>query len=232
MLNVLSPSECRQIIDLTESIGYRRTCIAGIAAQDKALRGPDKVVWCADQHLVDAIFERCKSLLPPSVLPDERPLVGICPRFRCLRYKTNQHQLGPHRDRGLYPLSQVDEDGELRYDILKDGSRSYMSFLIYLNEEFEGGETFFYQNNNENKNNEPVPDRDQTTDRVETNQERTGNQRFSKGDRVRAVWSGDDDWYEAEVLAVNLDDNGSFASYDVRFTDDDQVCSGCDVLRA
>ena len=106
MLNVLSEHECEQIIRLTEQAGYKQTCIAGIAAQDDGLRGPDKVVWCADQHLVDAIFERCRSLLPAEVVPsrDATPLAlrGLSPRFRCLRYKKGQHQLGPHRDRGLY----------------------------------------------------------------------------------------------------------------------------------
>lgn len=107
MLNVLHPDECRQIIELTEKIGYQPTCIAGIAAQQHTLKGPDKVVWCADQPLVDSIFERCRALLPQSVLEDQRPLRGLSPRFRCLRYRVGQHQLGPHRDRGLYPMSQV-----------------------------------------------------------------------------------------------------------------------------
>ena len=105
MLNVLSRAECEQIIAVTEAIGYNPTCIAGIAAQDGTLRGPDKVVWCADQYLVDRIFERCRHLLPQAVSlpPDfgERKLRGLSPRFRCLRYKVNQHQLGPHRDRGM-----------------------------------------------------------------------------------------------------------------------------------
>ena len=222
MLGVLSPQECRQIIDLTERIGYKPTCIAGIAAQDHTLRGPDKVVWCADQRLVDAMFERCRHLLPPSVL-DDRPLLGICPRFRCLRYKANQHQLGPHRDRGLYPMSQVDEDGELRYDILKDGSRSYMSFLIYLNEDFEGGETFFYaapapeegDGVNEAKAS-AVNDTPKEDEKAHSKEEPSTT--YSVGDIVDAIWSGDDDWYEATVLSV-----GAEELYTVRFNDDDQV---------
>ena len=41
-------------------------------------------------------------------------------------------------------MSGCDEDGELRYDIKKDGTASRMSCLIYLNDDFEGGETVFY----------------------------------------------------------------------------------------
>jgi len=209
LLNVLSEEECKQIIALTERLGYKQTCVAGIAAQDQSLRGPDKVVWCADQRLVDSIFERCRPFLPPHVL-DGRPLKAISPRFRCLRYRVGQHQLGPHKDRGLYPLSQVDEDGELRYDVAQDGSLSFMSFLIYLNEDFEGGETFFYAE----------PEKPEVDDEAPSEPDRPN--KFVAGDIVSAVWSGDDDWYEATITAVHIDEDGD-VTYDVRFNDDYQV---------
>ena len=44
----------------------------------------------------------------------------------------------------MYPLSFVDADGELRYNVNQDGQLSKMSLLIYLNEGFAGGETTFF----------------------------------------------------------------------------------------
>jgi hypothetical protein len=241
ILNVLSREECQQIIALTERMGYEATCIAGIAAQDKALHGPDKVVWCADQALVDTVFERCRPLLPQELvlrlerkhgaeeggageggcdkeeddeyIVERRLLKTLSPRFRCLRYREGEHQLGPHRDRGLYPLSQVDSDGELRYDVAGDGSRSYMSFLIYLNEAFDGGETFFYAEDDAPPGDDSAAAGASAPAAAST---------FAVGSTVSAVWFGDDDWYDAVVAEVHVDEDGD-VTYDVEFTQDGVV---------
>ena len=107
-----------------------------------------------------------------------------------------------------------------------------MSFLIYLNEGFEGGETFFYAEPKAEEENVEAGSANGTGNgNGNGNGNGTGEggqgakprkNKFQKGDIVSAIWSGDDDWYEATILQVHLDEDGD-VSYDVRFNDDDQV---------
>ena len=92
-----------------------------------------------------------------------------------------------------------------------------MSFLIYLNEDFEGGETFFYAEDS-------VPEEKGEEAKADELKGSRPNQ-FAVGDVVTAIWSGDDDWYEATVLNVHIDEDGD-VSYDVQFNDDEQEENG------
>ncbi|KAI8850134.1 hypothetical protein BC829DRAFT_425201 [Chytridium lagenaria] len=68
----------------------------------------------------------------------ERKYVGINPRWRVYRYVPG-HVYRPHID-GAWPKSGVDpESGEYIYDASGGTTWSRMTFLIYLNQNFEGG---------------------------------------------------------------------------------------------
>ena len=69
--NVLSSSECSQLIAAAEAIGFSHDAVAGI----------DNIVLYADDSLLLPIFERTRDSLP------QTGLVGINSRFRFFRYR-------------------------------------------------------------------------------------------------------------------------------------------------
>lgn len=73
--NVLTAAECNQLMRAAEMLGYSRDAVEGIDAQ----------VWLAQQDVVDAIYSRCRALLPQKNALGH-PLVGINKRFRFFRY--------------------------------------------------------------------------------------------------------------------------------------------------
>ena len=56
--NVLTPTECAQLIASAESLGYVSDAVEGI----------DALVWIADDSLLGPIFDRVKALLPQAVM--------------------------------------------------------------------------------------------------------------------------------------------------------------------
>lgn len=87
------------------------------------------------------IFNRIKTLIP-TVL-DGCHVLGLNRRMRIYRYVAGAIYR-PHID-GSWPCSSVSPDGTYIYDS-KNG-RSKLTFLIYLNEDFRGGETTFFVSN-------------------------------------------------------------------------------------
>ena len=134
--NVLSPSECAQLIAMSESIdvGYVRDAVDGI----------DTFNMLAHPTLLEPLFERCKALLPSilTIKGRKRHLRGLNARLRFFRYFEHAHYR-PHID-GAWPGSGLKEDtGEFTDDYWGD-RHSQLTFLIYLNEDFAGGQTTFY----------------------------------------------------------------------------------------
>jgi hypothetical protein len=135
-----SANECKQLIELTDSMGYLETDKVGSAVRTG--RPPaSKACWLMPLEQCQSFFERLKPLLPNQY--GDRHITGINPRFRFYKYHPG-YMLGMHQDVGMYPLSYVDEDGELRYNYSQDTQMSLMSLLIYLNEDFVGGCTSFF----------------------------------------------------------------------------------------
>ena len=130
MTDILTPSECHQFIAAAEAIGYAPDAVDGI----------DNVVWLADDSLVDTIFDRCKKLLPQHL--NSCALAGINRRWRLFRYLPGA-EYRPHID-GSWTCNGLDaETGDLVEDIFGD-RRSRLTFLVYLNDDFEGGHTTFF----------------------------------------------------------------------------------------
>ena len=76
-----------------------------------------------DKHLAEQLYETAKEHVP--ALMRSRELVGANERFRCYRYKPGM-RFAPHAD-GSYERNELE--------------KSFFTFLVYLNEDFVGGET-------------------------------------------------------------------------------------------
>ena len=141
--NVLSSEECSRLIQAASILGYRPDHPTNLDSPT----GIDSCEWLVDDSIHNLIFERVKTHLPLSVgeasTSNKNALCGINKRWRCFRYGQNC-VYRPHID-GSWPAGYLSEDGK-SYELDKSGStRSYLTFLIYLNDGFEGGETrFFY----------------------------------------------------------------------------------------
>ena len=148
MTDILSPLECRYIIDTAEAIGFRAD---HPITEDKST-GIDSCEWLASPGMVDSIFQRAKGLLPENmaeilnkkggVSGGAGKVCGINPRFRLFRYSSDSvyraHVDGSWTCGGLEPNT-----GLYNNDLYRD-RRSRLTFLMYLNDGFDGGHTTFY----------------------------------------------------------------------------------------
>jgi hypothetical protein len=120
----LSGDECLALIRRGEELGYEPAPL-GEALIAEA-RNNDRVI-VDDLQLAADLFVRSRLLLPPVI--DNQPLVGLNERFRLYRYDPGQ-RFKPHPDTSFARLERWEE--------------SLLTFLVYLNEQMEGGETRFY----------------------------------------------------------------------------------------
>ncbi|TPX56507.1 hypothetical protein SpCBS45565_g08386 [Spizellomyces sp. 'palustris'] len=140
LCDVLSRSQCQQILSAVESVGFTPDAPLAGSASEQASVLAHNMFWLADTALLDAIFARCQPHLPPKMGNAE--LRGVNARWRVYRYVPGAIYR-PHID-GAWPGSGLDPaTGEYVYDFYKD-RRSRLTFLIYLNEDFEGGATTFF----------------------------------------------------------------------------------------
>jgi hypothetical protein len=123
LTGILSTEECSRFIEAAEKIGYTPDAVDGI----------DNVVWLADDDMENTIFNRCKSLMPLTI--QNCQLKGINKRLRLFRYYPGA-VYRPHID-GAWPGSGLDSNGLLTDDLFGD-RHSKLTFLIYLNNDFEG----------------------------------------------------------------------------------------------
>lgn len=129
--NVLSPEECAEYIALTENIGYTP---AGLTVgQDEYMMAPqvrnnDRVILDDEQRAAD-LWHRMAEYVPAMI--DNWTAIGLNERLRFYRYDPGQ-RFALHGD-GSY--------------MRRNGDHSRLTFMIYLNEDFEGGETHFYHHN-------------------------------------------------------------------------------------
>jgi len=123
--NFLTPEECKGFIDFSEKEGYSEALIRARGqgeVMNKDVRDNDRVIWDNPQ-VATQIFEMIKDLVPYNI--DGYEPIGLNERFRFYRYKDGQ-RFRPHVD-GAFKRS--------------DTEVSLLTLLLYLNEEFEGGET-------------------------------------------------------------------------------------------
>ena len=123
---IYSLTECQEFIALSEEIGYQDAPIStsGGEALRPDVRNNARVIL-DDEELAEKIWRR---VLPhaPTMLYGRRAL-GLNERLRFYRYDPGQ-RFESHVD-GYYQRP--------------NGEQSLLTFMLYLNEDFEGGETRF-----------------------------------------------------------------------------------------
>jgi prolyl 4-hydroxylase len=124
----LSPEECAAHIAATEAVGFRDapiTTSAGFVMR-KDIRNNERVIL-DDVDLADRLYDRARPLLPPTW--GRYVLCGLNERFRFYRYGPGQ-RFAPHYD---------------GYFARDNGEESLLTFMVYLNDDFEGGTTNFLE---------------------------------------------------------------------------------------
>ncbi|ORY52358.1 hypothetical protein BCR33DRAFT_655362 [Rhizoclosmatium globosum] len=150
--NLLSLDECRQILTAAESVGFTPDEPVVDTANNRSILAHN-VIWLTDPKLTKIIEDRARPHLPPT-MPDDgdtlalnsanpRVLEGINPRWRIYRYVPGAIYR-PHIDGG-WPKSEYDVETETyTFDASGGTTWSRLTFLIYLNEGFKGGETTYF----------------------------------------------------------------------------------------
>ncbi|MBC6431383.1 2OG-Fe(II) oxygenase [Nostoc sp. HG1] len=125
--NILSPKECAEYITLTENIGYTDAPITTIRGFEirPDIRNNQRVIL-DDQERAFDLWQRVSNYIPSSI--GRWQAVGLNERFRFYRYDPGQ-------------MFAIHHDGSYRRP---NGEESLLTFMIYLNEGFEGGDTRFH----------------------------------------------------------------------------------------
>jgi hypothetical protein len=142
MLNVFTPQECHAIVAATETIGFLPDAPITDAGGAGSSILAHNVYWLTDTAFHDALWSRVEPFIPPHA--DGRRARSVNRRFRVYRYVPGA-EYRAHID-GAWPPSGVSPSGTYLYDSSPPSQKqsSLLTFLIYLNDEFEGGETTFF----------------------------------------------------------------------------------------
>lgn len=122
----LSAAECSDWIARSESSGYEQASISTAVGQRiaKDVRNNDRLIW-DDPELAIAWWRRAQSFIPRSF--GVWHALGFNERFRFYRYRPGQ-RFAQHLD-GSFQRSATES--------------SWMTFMVYLNDDFTGGTTRF-----------------------------------------------------------------------------------------
>jgi hypothetical protein len=134
LLDVLSAREADTIVEIAENLGFHQDAPVSLPHE---VRHNDNMNWVVSESIDGVIWERSRHLVTETV--GDQSARGINARFRFYRYGTGDY-FSPHTD-GAWPGSRV-VDGELIADAYQ-GLYSQYSYLIFLNEGYEGGRTQF-----------------------------------------------------------------------------------------
>ena len=124
----LSADECAAHILAAETVGFRTAPInssAGVVMRED-VRNNERVML-DDIDLADRLYDRARPLLPPTW--GRYVVCGLNERFRFYRYTSGQ-RFAPHID-GCFARP--------------NGEESLLTFMVYLNDDFEGGTTNFLE---------------------------------------------------------------------------------------
>lgn len=125
--NILNETECDRWIARIRSTGTEPATInttRGVEI-DAQIRNNRRVIF-DDAEWANDLFDRVKDRIPQEI--HGMILSGANERIRCYEYLPG-HRFAPHSD-GAF--------------IRNEDERSWYTYIIYLNEEFEGGETIFF----------------------------------------------------------------------------------------
>ena len=124
----LTPQECREYIQIAEFIGFAEAPITTSSGPKmrKDIRNNSRIMK-DDPQLAEQLWRRVQEWVPAEWRG--RRAVGLNERFRFYRYEPGE-RFAPHYD-GAFER--------------ENGEKSEFTFLIYLNDDFVGGETRFFQ---------------------------------------------------------------------------------------
>lgn len=122
--DILSPAECEEMIAVIE--GAKPTLAPVTTAQGPRFltdtRNNTRVMF-DDEEYAQTLFQRIRAHCPSRMKGME--ICGANERLRCYKYEPGQ-RFAPHYDGAFFR---------------SDDERSFLTYLIYLNDGFEGGET-------------------------------------------------------------------------------------------
>lgn len=153
--NLFTPQECADLISMTEQRGFKEAMIHGLDGDEvlrKDIRNSGRCIIDYEE-LAQAWYQRVMSALEdiPSVKENivhanhvsgtaaaasgntRQTVCGLNERLRFLRYVPGQY-FSKHQDNSYRRGPEFVE---------REGETSYLTFLLYLNEGFKGGETRF-----------------------------------------------------------------------------------------
>ncbi|KEY69232.1 hypothetical protein S7711_01687 [Stachybotrys chartarum IBT 7711] len=138
--NVLSSEECKAIIAAGEHVNFLPD--APIREDGDLSILAHNFYWVVDTAFHDTLWSRVSPFLPRAV--NGRLARGLNRRFRVYRYVPGA-EYRCHID-GAWPPSGILPDDTYVYDASPEDKKqsSLFTFLMYLNDEFEGGETTFF----------------------------------------------------------------------------------------
>lgn len=138
--NVLSTDECKAIIAAGESVGFLPDAPIREGGDTSVLA--HNFYWIVDTAFHDKLWARMSPFVPASV--NGRVSRGLNRRFRVYRYVPGA-EYRCHID-GAWPPSGIRPDDTYVYDDSPADKKqsSLFTFLLYLNDEFEGGHTTFF----------------------------------------------------------------------------------------
>jgi len=124
--NFWSQQECDEFISKSEAIGYEPATIETEKGQKliESVRNNNRVIY-TDPILAHDLWQHIASFAPKQI--GNSKAVGLNELFRFYRYEAGQ-EFKRHRDQS-YIRSEIEA--------------SYYTFMIYLNDNYEGGETTF-----------------------------------------------------------------------------------------
>ncbi|KAH7066225.1 prolyl 4-hydroxylase [Paraphoma chrysanthemicola] len=140
--DVLSPEECSAIIAAGETIEFIPDAPMRPQGEDTSVLAHN-FYWIVDQAFHDKLWDRVKAFVPDAVAG--KKVRGINRRFRVYRYVPGAeyrcHIDGAWPPSGIHPITDA-----YQYDASPKDARqsSLFTFLIYLNDDFRGGETTFF----------------------------------------------------------------------------------------
>jgi predicted 2-oxoglutarate/Fe(II)-dependent dioxygenase YbiX len=125
--NILSPAECAEYIALSEKLGYTEVAITThLGCEMRPNLRNSGYTMLHNPKCASELWQRVSEYIPSKI--GEWRAIGLNERFRFYRYDPGQ-RFAIHHD-SSYRRS--------------NGEESLLTFMIYLNEDFEGGETCFY----------------------------------------------------------------------------------------
>lgn len=125
--NFWTRHECDDFISKSEAIGYEPATIETEKGQKviEHVRNNNRVIY-KDATLADKIWTLLKPFAPKEI--GNSKAIGLNELFRFYRYQAGQ-EFKRHRDQSY---------------IRNDLEASYYTFMIYLNDNYEGGDTAFH----------------------------------------------------------------------------------------